>query len=92
MPGSSLSQVIIWDLPFPPHDPVFDSFRRAADDAFLEVDLPYMLLRIRQGIGRLIRTADDQCDVVIFFEKDSYTNYAKYIKDVLPRKVETIQS
>lgn len=92
VPGSSLSQVIIWDLPFPPHDPVFDSFRRAADDAFLEVDLPYMLLRIRQGIGRLIRTADDQGDVVIFFDKDSYTNYAKYIEDVLPRKVETIQS
>lgn len=56
VPGPSLSNVIIWSLPFPPHDPVFIAKRKAAADPFGEVDLPYMLLRLRQGIGRLIRS------------------------------------
>ena len=85
VPGSSLSQVIIWDLPFPPKDPVFDSFRKAAEDAFIEVDLPYMLLRIRQGIGRLIRNEDDHGDIVIFFDAAGYEEYHEYVEEVLPK-------
>lgn len=59
IPGPSLSSVIIMSLPFPPNDPVFNAKRERAKDAYLEVDLPYMLLRLRQGIGRLIRTSTD---------------------------------
>nr|WP_280521260.1 ATP-dependent DNA helicase [Paenibacillus mangrovi] len=69
VPGPSLSNVIIWSLPFPPHDPVFIAKRNAAADPFEEVDLPYMLLRFRQGIGRLIRSRDDRGIVVILGEE-----------------------
>ena len=69
VPGPSLSNVIIWSLPFPPHDPVFIAKRNAADDPFEEVDLPYMLLRFRQGIGRLIRSRDDRGVAVILGEE-----------------------
>ena len=58
--GSSLSHVIIWSLPFPPNDPVFEAKRKHVNDPFWDVDVPYMILRLRQGIGRLIRTSDDK--------------------------------
>ncbi|WP_254639650.1 ATP-dependent DNA helicase [Cohnella sp. GbtcB17] len=65
VPGPSLSAVVMWALPYPPNDPVFDAKRREADDSYLEVDLPYMLLRFRQGIGRLIRTREDSGEIVV---------------------------
>ncbi|MED5017991.1 ATP-dependent DNA helicase [Paenibacillus chibensis] len=69
VPGPSLSNVVIWSLPFPPHDPVFIAKRKTAADPFEEVDLPYMLLRFRQGIGRLIRSREDRGIAVILGEE-----------------------
>ncbi|MBO1913428.1 hypothetical protein J4G37_52530, partial [Microvirga sp. 3-52] len=57
IPNDALTQVIIHDLPFPPADPLFEARRQHATDPFNEVDLPFMLLRLRQGAGRLIRTS-----------------------------------
>ncbi|MFS0727994.1 ATP-dependent DNA helicase [Paenibacillus sp. 1P07SE] len=68
VPGPSLSQVIIWSLPFPPQDPVYMAKRQDASDPFHEVDLPYMLLRLRQGLGRLIRSREDRGSAAIFVE------------------------
>jgi ATP-dependent DNA helicase DinG len=65
IPGPSLSHVIIWDLPFPPHDPVFEAKKKDSTDPFWKVEVPYMLLRLRQGIGRLIRTSTDQGKITI---------------------------
>ncbi|GAA3327327.1 hypothetical protein GCM10020331_066830 [Ectobacillus funiculus] len=69
IPGASLSHVIIWSLPFPPNDPVFEAKRKHASDSFAQVDLPYMILRLRQGIGRLIRTSEDNGCVSIFLDR-----------------------
>src|SRR5690606_30402949 len=44
IPGPALSQVIIWELPFPSNDPVFAAKRADAAHPFEEVDMPYMLL------------------------------------------------
>lgn len=72
LPEEKLTRVIIYDLPFPPKDPLFDAKREFAQDAYSEVELPFMLLRIQQGIGRLIRTSKDYGDIHIFVdEKDS---------------------
>ncbi|WP_234410451.1 ATP-dependent DNA helicase [Caldalkalibacillus mannanilyticus] len=65
IPGPSLTHVIIWDLPYPPKDPVYNAKRKEAHDPYWEVDVPYMLLRLRQGIGRLIRTSTDHGTVTI---------------------------
>ncbi|MBO1513801.1 ATP-dependent DNA helicase [Metabacillus bambusae] len=66
IPGPSLSNVIIWTLPYPPEDPVFEAKKSGKKDPFKEVDLPYMLLRLRQGMGRLIRTSEDRGSITIF--------------------------
>ncbi|CAM4331357.1 ATP-dependent DNA helicase [Paenibacillus tarimensis] len=60
VPGPSLSNVIVWSLPYPPQDPVFMVKRKESSAPFEEVDLPYMLLRLRQGMGRLIRSRNDK--------------------------------
>lgn len=84
IPGASLSQVIIWDLPFPPHDPVFDAKRDDAANPFVEVDMPYMLLRLRQGIGRLIRSREDNGSIVIFGTQLNDRNVREQINNVMP--------
>ncbi|MCZ8521200.1 MULTISPECIES: ATP-dependent DNA helicase [Paenibacillus] len=68
VPGPALSNVIIWSLPFPPQDPVFMVKRSASASPFEEVELPYMLLRLRQGMGRLIRSREDRGIVAVFAE------------------------
>jgi ATP-dependent DNA helicase DinG len=88
IPGPSLSNVIIWSLPFPPNDPVFSAMRAQTEDPFEEVDLPYMLLRLRQGMGRLIRTREDKGIVVILGEElHSNERVMNRIKEILPKGV-----
>jgi ATP-dependent DNA helicase DinG len=69
VPGPSLSNVMIWSLPFPPNDPVFMAKRNASESPFEEVDLPHMLLRLRQGMGRLIRSSGDRGIIAILSDE-----------------------
>ncbi|UXH44694.1 ATP-dependent DNA helicase [Rossellomorea vietnamensis] len=89
VPGDSLSQVIIYSLPFPPKDPVFDAKRKHATHYVEEVDLPYMMLRLRQGIGRLIRTSDDKGSVHVLLNDDE-TPYRELAESVLPVGIEVL--
>ncbi len=84
VPGEALTQVIISSLPFPPKDPVFQAKRKHVSDPIIEVDLPYMLLRLRQGIGRLIRTTDDHGVIQLWMTEEDKTLYQKKIDDILP--------
>ncbi|WP_462411989.1 ATP-dependent DNA helicase [Neobacillus sp. Marseille-QA0830] len=84
IPGRSLENVVVFSLPYPPHDPVFIAKREGVEAPFTEVDLPYMLLRLRQGIGRLIRSETDQGTVHILLDKDMDETILKRIYGVLP--------
>lgn len=84
IPGPSLSHVIVWSLPFPPNDPVFEAKRKDAERPFDEVDLPYMLLRLRQGIGRLIRSREDRGLISIFGNELNRPEVKDKIKQLLP--------
>lgn len=87
IPGPSLSQVIMWELPFPPNDPLFAARRKDSSSPFEEVDMPYMLLRLRQGIGRLIRMREDSGTIVIFGDKLNEPEVRKQVESVLPKGV-----
>ncbi|WP_427138713.1 ATP-dependent DNA helicase [Psychrobacillus psychrodurans] len=63
LPLEALTRVVIYDLPFPPVDPLFDAKRSFSNNPFEEVELPFMLLRLQQGIGRLIRTSSDYGEI-----------------------------
>ncbi|SFA99139.1 MULTISPECIES: ATP-dependent DNA helicase [unclassified Bacillus (in: firmicutes)] len=84
IPGRSLENVFIYSLPYPPNDPVFTAKREGSVDAFTEVDLPYMLLRLRQGIGRLIRTHEDQGTIHLLLEKELDPIVWEKISEILP--------
>ncbi|UJF31340.1 ATP-dependent DNA helicase [Paenibacillus hexagrammi] len=88
VPGPSLSSVIIWSLPFPPNDPVFTAKRQASEAPFEEVDLPYMLLRLRQGIGRLIRKSDD-CGFIAILSRElqEMKPLREHVEAALPKGV-----
>lgn len=67
MAGDALTQVIIDRIPFAhPNDPVV-SARQALEGRryFREVELPAAKMRLRQAVGRLIRSRSDRGRVVI---------------------------
>ncbi|HYF90796.1 MAG TPA: ATP-dependent DNA helicase [Symbiobacteriaceae bacterium] len=92
VPGESLSCVAIPRLPFPAHDPLIRERRaQAADrgeDPFLAVDLPEMLLKLKQGAGRLIRTARDRGVLALLDGTYSDKPWAESVAEVLPEGAE----
>nr|WP_320132904.1 ATP-dependent DNA helicase [uncultured Holophaga sp.] len=71
LPGDVLSLVVVTALPFaPPDDPVLQARVREADAkqqglGFIGIQVPQMTLKLKQGIGRLIRTRSDRGVVCI---------------------------
>ncbi len=65
VPGEALSNVIITRLPFAvPDHPLtaarIEHIEEQGLNAFMEYSVPEAILKLRQGIGRLIRTAKDK--------------------------------
>jgi Rad3-related DNA helicase len=75
--GEALSLVVIDKLPFdPPDDPVnearVNAMKQAGENWFGGYALPMAILRLKQGIGRLLRTKDDR-GVMAILDKRLYT-------------------
>jgi ATP-dependent DNA helicase DinG len=88
--GSDLSQVIIFRLPFPvPSDPIYEYKASLAENPLEEVFVPDMLLRLRQGTGRLIRSETDLGVLSILDSRLSAAankNYRNKVLETLPFK------
>jgi ATP-dependent DNA helicase DinG len=89
VPGEALAQVIITRLPFdPPTHPITearcDHIRQAGGSPFNELTLPDALIKFRQGIGRLIRTATDRGLVTILDSRVLAKSYGRLFIDCLP--------
>lgn len=81
--GASLSNLIIARLPFPVVDPVIEYKKESyGEDGFNKVYLPEMLIKLKQGVGRLIRSEEDKGIVCIL---DSRIN--KKYKDVVQESI-----
>lgn len=86
MPGPALSSVILTRLPFPVPDPVIEYKIAQAADRFA-VLLPEMLLKLRQGAGRLIRDEKDTGILAILDSRASRCQdkpYRNAILEALP--------
>lgn len=83
--GESLSQVIIFKLPFPCPNPITDFKMSLTDHPIQDVAIPEMLIRLRQGVGRLIRSETD-CGIVSILDPRALNGYRKEIRDALPMK------
>ncbi|MGL5329867.1 MAG: ATP-dependent DNA helicase [Peptostreptococcaceae bacterium] len=60
IPGKSLSHLIVFRLPFPVPDPIIEYKRKYSKDFLMDVSVPAMIVKLRQGVGRLIRKHDDK--------------------------------
>ena len=84
LPGDILSSLIVVKLPFPQPDPLSDYERSQyeSDKDYLENALiPQMLVKLKQGAGRLIRNETDTGVISILDRR--LKKYGKYQADVL---------
>ena len=57
--GKSLSNLIIFRLPFPVPDPIISYKASISSDPLMKVMVPEMVTKLKQGVGRLIRNFTD---------------------------------
>ena len=89
VPGDALAQVIITRLPFdPPTHPITearcDYIRDRGGNPFNELTLPDALVKFRQGVGRLIRTATDRGIVTLLDARVLAKSYGRLFISSLP--------
>ncbi len=93
VPGPALRAVIITKIPFEvPDDPVHEArverLREEGRDPFHEYILPRAALKLKQGFGRLIRTATDTGEVHILDGRVLTRSYGKRLLRALPPEME----
>jgi Rad3-related DNA helicase len=94
--GEALSLVVIDKLPFdPPDDPVNEAritkMKEAGVNWFGEYTLPLAILRLKQGIGRLLRTTDDRGVMAILDKRLHTKGYGRQVLAALPPAQRTIE-
>ena len=84
--GDLLSHLIIVKLPFLIPDPITEHKRKALGEARfkIEVLIPQMLIKLRQGHGRAIRCESDTA-VISILDARAFTRYRQSVIASLPR-------
>ncbi|MCF8011692.1 MAG: ATP-dependent DNA helicase [Clostridiales bacterium] len=95
VPGEALSLLVIWQLPFPPREPLIEAQRHEVQqqglDPAITVDYPEMGLRLKQGCGRLIRTRNDRGTIAIM-EPVLGTPWEQAALGALPAEARVVQN
>ena len=96
--GEALSLVVIDKMPFdPPDDPVQEArvaiMKKHGENWFGSYVLPQAVLRLKQGLGRLLRTREDRGVMAILDTRLHSKSYGKLVVNALPpaRRVYTIR-
>jgi ATP-dependent DNA helicase DinG len=89
VPGPSCHLVVIDRLPFPrPDDPLMSARARDVDrhggNGFLAVSVAHAAVRLAQGAGRLIRSADDRGVVAVLDPRLATARYGGVLRASLP--------
>jgi Rad3-related DNA helicase/serine/threonine protein kinase len=97
--GESLSLVVIDKMPFdPPEDPVHEArvarMKANKENWFGNYVLPQAVLRLKQGLGRLLRTNEDRGVMAILDTRLHTRSYGNLVINALPpaRRTENLKN
>ncbi|NIM19542.1 MAG: DEAD/DEAH box helicase [Candidatus Latescibacteria bacterium] len=91
-PGEFLEVVVVVKMPFlVPTEPVSQAkaqkLRESGEDPFWEFILPDAILKLRQGIGRLIRTGSDRGAVIVLDARLRDRTYGDFVLEAVSDRV-----
>lgn len=98
VPGEALEHVVITRLPFAvPDHPLIESrtelITQRGGNAFLEFTLPEAVIKLRQGVGRLIRSTSDKGIVTVLDSRIVSKRYGQlFLRSLPPCPVEVVSS
>lgn len=89
LPGNALRCVVLTKLPFAnPSDPIAKAKMRLVEkrggDSFRDWMMPSAILKMKQGVGRLIRTTEDRGGIVIMDSRILTKRYGRLFLSHLP--------
>jgi ATP-dependent DNA helicase DinG len=89
VPGEALSSVIITHLPFavptlPMQQARSEDLKARGEDAFRNYSLPQAVIRLKQGVGRLIRSKTDKGSIVLLDSRVLTKWYGRIFLESLP--------
>lgn len=89
--GDSLKNIIIVKLPFlvpdnPVTEAIIEDIKTQGKNPFMSYQLPQAVIKLKQGVGRLIRSKTDSGQIVILDNRVKTKYYGKIILNSLPSK------
>lgn len=86
VPGESLSALVVSKTPFEsPDTPLLNAIQELTGDSFGRYSVPKAIMRLRQGVGRLIRSKTDRGVIVFCDRRVLASRWGKSFLRSLPR-------